>query len=210
MHTEQWRSKSPIAITEEIKREAKEITQDFIDYTTGYRCVFLLQRHKEGGETNNSKIKKIITHGDKEFREAVESLLKDFYDSEHKLRIYSACNERDMKKAIRQFRFEQLDAESYGQQQYEEFYLDIRNRFIGCLMQPGSAKGKRFMWDIDSNDDSEFLKELPPEIDILKKYKTPQGWHIITEPFNYTKMKLPEYASLQKDSLILLKYHSTI
>lgn len=210
MLNEQWRSKSPISVAEEIKREAKELVEDFKEFTSGYHCLFLLQRHKEGGETNNSKLKKIIVNGAKEYEEALRGLLKDFYESDEKLRIYAACNERDMKKAIRQFRHEQLEAEDFGQEQYEKFYLDIRNRFFGCLMQPGSAKESKFLWDIDSNDDAEFLQQLPAEIPILKKYKTNQGWHFVTGPFNYTKMVLPKYASLKKDALILLKYHSTI
>lgn len=206
MEIEQWRTKSPIAQEEEIKREAKEITREFIQFTEGYHVMFLIQRHKDGGGTNNTKLLKIVTKNSMEFEISVRKLLHEYYMFDKPLRIYYSCNVRDIKKAIRKFRFEQLDAESYGEDQYNEFYLDVKNRFIGCLMQPGSKGSSYFLWDIDTPDDGEFLKVLPPEIPIVLKYKSKKGWHIITHAFNHTKMALPKDVEIHTDGLLLLKF----
>lgn len=200
------RNKSAIAVAEEIKKEAKNICEDFKKFTDGWRVVFLIQRHKDGGSTNNSKLKKIITKNPKEFEQAVHDLLHEFYEASVPLRIYFSVNARDMKKSIRKFRHEQLESEDYGQEQHEEFYVDIRNRFIGCMMQPGQKSESNFMWDIDTKDDSEFLKVLPPEIPIVMKYATKQGWHFVTPPFNHTQVIKPKDVTLCTDGLLLLKY----
>lgn len=201
------KSKSNISIKEEIIKNAKNIFDDFKQFTTGYRVLFLIHRNKEGGGGNNTKVRKIITRNEKEYLESLTELLNECYYSELPLRIYASLNERNFEKAIRQFKYEQLDADYYDQIQKENFYLDIKNRFIGCLIQPAQRKTSYFMFDVDGdwNTMDETLNELPNDL-IIKQYKTKNGWHIITQPFNHTKCEFKKHTEFHKDGLLLLHY----
>lgn len=203
------KNKSPIAIIEEIEKQAKYICEEFSSYTDGYRVLLLLQRHKEDGETNNSQLKKIITRNRKEYYEALIVLLRVMREAEVPLRIYASLNARDFNKSVRQFKFEQLEADYYDQVQKENFYLEIRNRFVWCLMQPQQRATNLFMFDIDNIEGRDVMGEALcaiPNEHILKQYPTKNGWHIITKPFNYTDIKLHDNFEFKKDGLLLLAY----
>lgn len=202
--------KSPISFEEEKIKRAKNIFDEFKNFSTGYRTLFLIQRHKEGGETNNSKLKKYITRNSEEYLKALTKLVDEQMSTDATLRIYASVNERDFNKAIRQFKYEQLYADYYDQIQKENFYLDIKNRFIGCLMQPAQRATSLFLFDVDNVEGrdvcGETLHALGTEVDIIKLYPTKNGWHIITKPFNHTKIKLPDSCEMKKDALLLLSY----
>lgn len=207
------KSKSIVSINQEILQKANHIFEEFNNFTEGYRVLFLIQRHKEGGEINNSKLIKIISRNKVEYYDALVKLLTEQQEMHKKnlpARIYAAVNERDFSKAIRQFKYEQLEADYYDQVQKENFYLNIKNRFVGCLMQPTQKKTSYFLFDIDNHEDikdttAEILSIIPNE-HIIKLYATKNGWHLITEPFNYTKLTLPKNCELKKDALLLLAY----
>jgi len=210
MEMKTWdKTKSPIAIKEEIDRETNDIFEEFEAFTDGYRCLFLIHRNKEGGNTNNTKARKLISRNKVEFKKLLRDLVEEKKYSDIPYRIYSSLNERNFEKAIRQFKYEQLEADYYDQVQKENFYLDIKNRFLGALMQPSQRKTSLFMFDVDDEEGRDVMGEalcsLPPE-HIVMQYKTKNGWHIITEPFNYTKIIFPKGCEFKKDGLILLAY----
>jgi len=203
------KTKSPIAIEEEIDKETEYIFEEFEAFTSGYRVLFLIHRNKEGGNTNNTKARKLISRNADEFKKLLRELVKEKKYSDIPYRIYSSLNERNFEKTIRQFKYEQLEADYYDQEQKENFYLDIKNRFIGALMQPAQRKSSLFMFDVDDEEGRDVMGEalcvLPPE-HIVMQYKTKNGWHIITMPFDYTKITFPKGCEFKKDGLILLAY----
>lgn len=199
------RNKKEIAYAQDIKDEVERIKLEFSDFMEGVRVLFLIHRNKEGGDTNNTKVRKIITQNSKEFIEELSALVKMKNESEEAYRIYSSVNDRNVEKAIRKFKYEQLDADYYDGEQKHQFYFDIRNRWIGCLMQPQQKKSSLFLFDVDTEDNGEALKALH-DVEIVKSYKTKNGWHIVTQPFNHTKKTLPENVELKIDGLLLLSY----
>lgn len=201
--------KSPIAIAEEIEKETQRIFDEFEEFTDGYRVLFLIHRNKEGGGTNNDKVRKVITRNKKEYFDALEELVREKKMSERPFRIYASLNERNFDKAIRQFKFEQLEADYYDQVQKENFYLDIKNRFIGCLMQPAQRKTSMFLFDIDNVEGKDICGETLQALkgqEVIRLNPTKNGWHLITNAFNYTTVKLPESVELKKDGLLLLSW----
>jgi hypothetical protein len=58
---------------------------------------------------------------------------------------------------------------------------------------------------VDTPDNGDTLKALAG-VEILKSYRTKAGWHIITKPFNHTKIELPENVELKTDGLLLLSF----
>ena len=203
------RNKSQKSIDEDIERQCRDIMEEFRLFTNNYHVLFLIHRNKEGGETNNTKVEKIIVRNNLEYKKALILLLTKKYQSDLPLRIYASLNERNFNKAIRQFKYEQLEADYYDQVQKENFYLDIKNRFIGCLMQPAQKATSYFLFDIDNEKGRDVMGEaltaIPGE-QIVQTYSTKNGWHIITKPFDYTKCVLPKNCEFKKDALLLLAY----
>lgn len=197
------------AMEEAIDRQTKEIWSEFIAFTEGYHVLFLIHRNKEGGGTNNTKLRKLVSRNADEYYKHLRQLVSEKFYAEEPLRIYASVNERNFAKAIRQFKHEQLDADDYDIEQKENFYRDIKNRFIGCLMQPAQRATSFFLYDIDNEDgkdmQGEALQLIPNEL-IVKMYKTKNGWHIITKPFNHTTINLPKGITFVKDGLLLLSY----
>lgn len=203
------RSKKEVAIKQDIMFNAKSIAESFSPFIGGFRVLFLIQRNKEGGLTNNTHVKKVIVNGEKEYIDALYSLLLEKDNSDVPLRIYASVNERNFDKAIRQFKFEQLEADYYATDHRNSFYLDTRNRFVGCLMNPSAAMDKKFILDIDSQDEMTVALHDIAHADlndnIIVQYKTKNGWHIVMKPFN--PAKLPNLLTkINKDGLLLLNY----
>lgn len=205
------REKKEINIRQDLYEQAVAIAEDFGDFTVGYRCLFLIHRSKEGAEvSNNDKLRKIISYNHLEFVDSLYSLLEDKSRSPHALRIYSSANERDFDKAVRNFKFAQLEADYYDEKSKHQFYCDVKNRFISALCSPRSSKTNNFIIDCDSvSEHEECLKkiaEMPGGNDlIIKQYPTKNGWHIITKPFNPTL--LGDLApKINRDGLLLLAF----
>lgn len=208
-----WAKKKKIVSEQEIIKRAKDIFEDFKQFTNGYRTLFLIQRHKEGGETHNSRLKKIITRDSTEYLAALTELLQEQMTSELPLRIYAAVNDRDFEKAIKKFKYEQLDADFFDEKSRHGFYLGIKDKFISCLMQPEQRKTNLFLFDCDKAeyegkeiDIVGIMLQTIPNEHIIKQYKTKNGWHIITNPFNHTMYDYPTSVEMKKDGLILLAY----
>ena len=193
-----------------MKKELEEIIKQFKDFTDGVRMIMLIHRGKEGGANNRTDrfSKRKISTSKKEF----EYILKEFLElkkiSELPLRIYSSLNKRDIEKGIREFKRQQLDADYYDIESRNNFYLDIRNRFLGSLMKPSSRAETNFLIDIDEGTKKtigEIIDRIDSITDVLLHYKTKNGYHLITKPFNLELLD-KEYGEIKKDGLILLSY----
>lgn len=209
------------------RSEYKNIKEEFMDFaaslaefhrafagtdgfTSGCRVLFLIQRARDGGHTNNSKLRAYITRNQEEWIIALAKLLQEKAEyPDLPLRIYQTLNARDIEKGIRHFKGAMLDADYYDTEQRQWFYLDVRNRIISALMKPQSKAQSYFLFDVDTKDgDSLWAFEISISLrtEIVHKYETKNGWHIITMPYNYTKMVLPPYVELKKDAMMLLAY----
>ena len=189
-----------------MKDEKQKILETFKDFTSGIRVFFLILRHRDGGASNNTKVRKIITSSPEEFEKAVESLLKE-KEKNPLFRIYCSVNARDFKKAVRQFKFEILESDDYDEKSRRSFYFGIKDRFIGCLSQPRAQADSNFLIDVDNparmEEAESCLKSL--SVEILLKYRTKSGFHIITKPFNPNLFKV-EDCEVKKNALMLLSY----
>lgn len=205
------RTKKESVIKQDVLRKAKDIFDNFVDYTDGIRVLFLIHRNKEGGETNNTKVRKIITKNSKEFfNELCKLVDEQTREKEIPYRIYSSLNARNVEKAIHKFKQEQLDADYYDNESRHSFYYDLKNRFIGALMTPSCAVDKMFLFDCDNEEGRDVCGEALQELsrlnaEIVNIYKTKNGFHIITKPFNPTSFSV-NGVELKKDALLLLSY----
>lgn len=201
----------------DILLKAKHIFDEFKFFSDGVRVLFLIHRNKEGGETNNTKVRKVITRDSEEFRLELIKLIDEkeraaMLREPIPYRIYSSVNARDIEKAIRQFKFEQLESDYYDDESRHNFYYDSKNRFVGALMTPSSRMKDQsyFIFDVDNVEGRDMMGEALSvlavcDAKIIMQYATKNGWHIVSEPFNPNTFSCPG-VEIKKDGLLLLAY----
>lgn len=192
-----------------MNRTIDEILETFKDFTDGVRVMFLIRRKKEGGSNNKNKrhLNKLISRNSEEFKTNLETLY-DIAKEDKNLRIYSSMNDRDINKAVYAFKKEQLDADYLANGLRNDFYYDIKNRFISTLCTPSCRNSKYFLLDFDEICERGMAaqeKKINKVTKIKLMYATKNGYHVITEPFNPNDLKdCP--VDIHKDSLLLLAY----
>jgi hypothetical protein len=189
-----------------MNKKIDKILEEFNGFTDGVRMLMLCHRNKEGGSNNERNNIRRISRNNEEFVSTLEYFF-DIKEQKPKIpyRIYSCLNKRDPQKAIRLFKYKQLDAEYNNQEEVENFYFDIKNRWISSLMKPQARLEKNFLIDIDEGEDVKKAEIMLINIigKTFKKFKTKNGYHLVSPPFNPSLMD--EY-EINKDGLLLLDY----
>lgn len=191
---------------------AKEYAGRFEQFTGGVRVLFLLQRHKDGGHTNNSKLRMYITRDTEEWIDAYAKLLQE--KGEYPgvaLRIYQTLNARNVKKAIRTFKELQLANDYADNESMENFYIDIKNRWVSALMKPCNKAASDFLIDVDTDDVATYdaVEACLAELALVKPitfYESKKGRHYITPPFNPNLFPQIDMVEVKKDAMMLLAY----
>lgn len=175
------------------------------NFRYGWRVIMLHQRNKEGrhNRPDYHSVKR-ISNSEDEFEEQLQELRKMKGDTPN-LRIYASVNARNIDDAIRKFKFEQLEADYYDDEQRYQWYKDIKNRWIGALMTLSSRAETHFLIDCDCNEgesSNETRVILGRSTNILLEYETPNGVHFITEPYNPNETPGLE---IKKDALMYIE-----
>ena len=172
-------------------------------FTDGVRGILLIRRNKDGEEGNaQRKAIKRISRNSIEWRAFVRELYELQQTSHQGYRIYSSVNERNITKAIHEFKRRQLETDYGNMHELHSFYCDIKNRFFSCLMNPNCRAQNNFLIDCDTEEEYEHAKlQLRNSGLIVMEYKTKNGMHIITRPFNPN-----DYGNMQikKDELMFI------
>lgn len=195
-------------LEEEIESEAKKLFREFEPFTAGTRYLTLLHRQKDGGSTDEYKRRGayFITQTPEEYLDALVRLLALQAVFSKPYRLYASVNPRNMKKAEKSFKMDMLTCDFDEGESKEYFWKRLASKWVSALMSPGSRFDSLFILDVDGEGDvtAPVLKWLESNhVDIIKQYKTPNGWHIVTKPFNPTELNLPN-CEIKKDGLILL------
>lgn len=118
-------------------------------------------------------------------------------------RIYRSVNKRDERKAkleLAETLIKQLVyPESVSNKDPESLWKDI-------LMQPHNKAERLFLIDLDSNDEALAKKIIyNPAITVHDKIKSPNGFHLICDPFDPRQIEGMPEASVVKDALVYIK-----
>lgn len=202
------RTKRVGQLEEDLEADARKITADFAGLTGGTRYICLLHRQKDGGATNEPKRRGgyYITHSEEEFYNALVRLLTLKIVASKPYRLYASVNPRNMLKAEKQFKMDMLTSDFAGGDNHELFWKHLGGKWRAALMAPGSRQSSLFLIDCDGEGDvtaPALIWLANHDVQILKQYATPNGWHIITEPFNPNDFKIPN-CEIKKDALMLL------
>jgi len=204
------RERSLAAFVEDTEKQADHIIEQFYQFMWGTRVLLLLRRHKEGGhnkEHQRRRAREVVHQPDQMKKALVKLLMLKAMYPESDYRIYMSASPRDLRKAEMKFKQEQLLIDFEDGENKRYFYENFEEKWISALMASKPLKGEcRFVLDVDVPDDGDHLKWCAANgTEIVFKYRTKNGWHIVTKPFN-TETYPPELGEVKKDALLLLAY----
>lgn len=127
-------------------------------------------------------------------------------------RLYITANSRDTRKAFFRHQKELISMSeqmSNGHKETHNRIKTLNKEWISDLQSDSSKKTNLFIIDIDEKNDK-LLDEATSELESLTNIEfileTPNGYHIITDPFNYNEFTTNEGEDIEikTDSLMFL------
>lgn len=194
-----------------VEQELSEIETKFSNFLDGNRVVILMHRRKDGGHGKEFQRRTLsyATHDKESALRFISKCLIVKNESIEPMRIYITCNSRNLKKAERNIKTQILEMDYSGEETKRIFYERFERNWHSALMQESARETPYFLIDVDNIDgrdtSGENLKELSRlNVNVIDQFKTKNGWHIVTEPFNpalYTAS-----GEIKKDGQLLLSY----
>jgi len=193
---------------------------DFSDKNSVY-ILLGIARKKNNPLTNSEEIvyREVVKKQEDIFRKynKIKSLIKGQPD--YNFYIYITVNPRSIVKAYFRLKKQMLcwEREAFGNIDISNHLKKIDGRWISCLMKEECKNGRtKFLFDFDCKDNiktMKFKELLEKHTTIIWFKETRNGYHIVTEPFNY-KLLLEEkdykqfenIVELKKDSLLFVEY----
>lgn len=136
--------------------------------------------------------------------------LTDRYDNH--FRLYLTVNARDTLDGYFNFRVDMdkwIRDHTYGDENAEPKFARVGSRWKSALHRPESKADSYFLFDLDDVKDVEFgrfCSELENQTDIQTTRQTPNGYHVICDPFNYTEWEPPvAYDDLDTDGQVFIE-----
>ena len=212
---EEGRTKTISNMKIDVEKQLESIMDTFKDFTDGMRMLLLMERKKDGGGNKEERrvFETYVTFNTDSFKEKLRNLLYLKQLSTNNLRIYSCLNARNMKKVIRTIEEGLLESHYTDDLNREMIHKKTCGGQRHYIMQTNNAVSKLFLLDID---DIENQDELGKALQIIQsnginellRYRTKNGWHIVTEPFNPALWSNAggDPDQVKKDPLLLLSY----
>lgn len=181
-----------------------------LEFQTGARVLLHVQRNKDG--LGNKTLKRVATTGQEQFQEQLEKLRSVMEPGQ---RIYGSVDARNVDAAIRKFKESQLEFDYHPTAVRRDYYFKLDSTWKSCLMSPSARATKLFLFDLDTPEErDEFFEAYnaliaaDPLANLQLKgyYATKNGWHVITTPFNITKLPVKLRACHQTNAVMLWSY----
>jgi hypothetical protein len=175
------------------------------EFRTGSRVLMLTARHKDGHE-HERKIMR-VSHDADQYKRRLEFLMEIARPGE---RIYASAAARDIAKAMRVFREHQLASEFDSDP--TDFYRRLDDRWVSALMSTRSVASKRWIFDADTTEQLEAItnevatRKFPPGTEPYSYFTKSGGMHIVTHPFDRSKLSATVQKTLHADSMLLVAY----
>lgn len=161
----------------------------------------------------------ITTNSEPVFREVArdKETFHRRYDRLHRLisyrpetfRLYATLNPRDSLSGVRLFQKRLNDwmyHYSRGDGGVARKFQRLDKEWYSILQKPEVAEKRYFLWDLDSTDTNKInhLMDRLPGDKVQYGTRTPNGWHAVTETFNYTDYDIDDSVELKTDGLVHL------
>lgn len=194
-----------------VNEEVEDIKARFDGFLDGTRVFLLMLRSKDGGHNKEFKRRAMtfVSHNAEQAESIIRKLLILKNNSIDPYRLYMTLNSRNLVKAERNFKKRMLEMDFNKDENKKIFYERLEHKWMGCMMESSARETSFFMIDIDNDENGksmldEAIKAIPEGVKVLKTYKTKNGFHTITDPFNPALYKGP--GEVKKDAQLLLSF----
>lgn len=155
-----------------------------------------IARSKENEDVNATDqptMRKVVEDRD-EVDDKLEQLRHAASRFDQTYRLYATVNGRSVRDALLFLQKESLDAIRRSEKSGEPPHMlkRVDHEWKSILHQPRCRDQKRFLWDIDTLDrDAPLLVKdrLRGKTTVIYEQQSPNGWHIVTEPFNFNEVR---------------------
>jgi hypothetical protein len=168
-----------------------EELRDIKNQSNKVHLLFGILRKKENDKiTKPIIVREIIT----DYETTLAILKARMNQIEGNWRIYITVNERDCEKALKELVIDYIKGE-------KEISSRLVSYYKTCLMQPHNKAERKFLLDIDDKNSIDEIKTIleSNNIEILDFVETPNGYHIVTYPFD--RRILPKCVDVKPDAL---------
>lgn len=159
--------------------------------------------------SNQPTIRKIV-EDEEEITDKIEQISHATSRLEHNYRLYASINARNTQKALFLLQDKMNDWTAkvlMGDEQVQVNFKRIDHEWKSILHKPASRDDKRFLFDVDKPEDNArdtILEAVEQHTDVLQVSESPNGHHIITEPFNYNEIDVDLDYELKKDGMFFV------
>lgn len=173
-----------------------------------------IARKKENEEytsTSEPVIRKIVDDID-DVERKIEELDHAAERFESDFRLYVSANARNTMDAfftLREKSDDWLKMKLNGNKGVNKKFKRIDSEFKSVLQKHCCRDDTNFIFDLDDCQKEEADKlegKLKQHASVKLRQKTPNGFHIVTEPFNFNELETEVGYELKKDGMIFLSY----
>ncbi|MCU4802499.1 hypothetical protein OB920_19220 [Halobacteria archaeon HArc-gm2] len=191
---------------------------DFQEYCEfGPERVYLLlaiarSKDNEGLTASSEPVIREIVAEAEELPETVARLDHAVSRFEERYRLYLSVNARDTTSAL--FRLRErtddwLEMRFHGDTDVLRKFKRVDSEFVSVLQSDACADETNFLFDLDdvSADEADaFADSLADSTTVLLRRETPNGFHVVTEPFDYTRLSAGVEYELKTDDMVFVGF----
>jgi hypothetical protein len=155
-----------------------------------------IARSKENQDINSNYcpvIRKVVTESNEIRRKLVE-LNHAVSRFEHRFRLYLSVNARntiDATFSLKRDMDEWIQMRLHGNEDVMQKFKRLDSEFKSTLQSNKCKDESKFLFDLDeitADEANRFERKLKEDTTVILTRTTPNGHHIVTEPFNYTEL----------------------
>ncbi|WP_135363390.1 hypothetical protein [Halosimplex halophilum] len=131
---------------------------------------------------------------------------------DERFRLYLTANARDALKAtfeLRRSMDDWLEGRIHGDEGVRPKFRRVDREFLSTLQSDACRDGTNFVFDLDdatAADRDALVDDLRGHTGVALARETPNGFHVVTDPFDYTDFTTGVDYELKTDGLIFVSY----
>lgn len=220
------RTVEKVQVSEDVEPLVETIAEnvsDYCDFTVGGYVLMGIARSKDNSGIRSSEevvFREVLPDNTSMYkvRRRCRNLVGKMQATGLDFYVYVSVNARDMPTAFMNFMEKQMDWIKHsmnGDRNKREHMKRTGSKWISELQKPRNKAQQRFCWDLDVSNSRTFgavCTELFKNTRVLHSTETVNGYHVITEPFNYTgseflqDMRDNSVLELHKDGRVFIEH----
>ncbi|QLH83512.1 hypothetical protein [Halosimplex pelagicum] len=178
-----------------------------------YLLVALARAKENEGTTSNAApaIRKVVESEGELARKAAE-LAHAASRFDERFRLYLTANARDALKAtfeLRRSMDDWLEGRIHGDEGVRGKFKRVDGEFLSTLQSDACRDETNFVFDLDdatAADRDTLVEDLRGHTEVALTRETPNGYHVVTEPFNYNELTTAVEYELKTDGMVFVSY----